>query len=197
VQHRLQDASDDEAWERFYHTYWALIVSFAVRKGCTRTMADDVLQETMIRLTRVMPAFVYDREKGRFRAFLLTIVRNATVDRLRREQKYAAMGESDNDRTTWSARVEDEVTPPPWEEDWAREWEHHVLRQALAAVKERVEPETYESFRLYVLEERSVAEVCGTLGMDRNTVYQHRNRLIRMLRTEVKRIDAELEEPMT
>jgi len=78
---------------------------------------------------------------------------------------------------------------------WDKMWDQQLFRTALERVRERVEPVTYRSFEMYVLEERPTAEVQAALGIDdRNTVYQQRSRVIRLLEAEVHRLRLEVGE---
>jgi len=67
-------SSDELAWEQFYAIYWAPIIGYARKLGLQEAEAHDVLQETMVALMKILPDFEYDRKRGKFRNFLLTIV---------------------------------------------------------------------------------------------------------------------------
>lgn len=190
---RLQDVRDAQAWDQFHGYYRTFILNFAGNRGCSQQMAQDVLQETMITLTRVMPNFSYNPLRGRFRTFLLTIVTSRIVDAFRREIKYTMARKPGHDSSQ-----ELYITPEPagrqWEDEWEREWQQHLLMQALRRVQAKIKPYIYDSFRMYVLEKRPAAEVTETLGIPENTIYQHRRRVIDMLRREITELRAELGE---
>ncbi len=190
---RMQNLYDTEAWDRFYATYRGLILSYARRKGCTDQMAQDVLQETLITLTRKMPTFRYDRMKGRFRGFLLMVVKSRIIDAYRREKKHVDMafrGGGDGDALT----VAGENVVNDWETEWDREWEHNLLMQALNRVRDRISRHIYESFRLYVLERKSADHVSAALDIPKDNIYEHRRRVISMLRDEVAAIRRDMGE---
>lgn len=191
---RLRDPHDQEAWDTLFEFYWGLIVSFARQRGCSYTTARDVLQETLLTLTRTMPDFHYDPGKGRFRSYLLTIVKNHIVDAFRREQKYInfaqiSPGQESGREFEIPDENADEIT-----QQWEEEWNRQLLRTALNRVRERLEPETYESFKMYVLEKTPVQTVCDRLNIDRNLLYQHKHRIINMLKKETLRLRRELED---
>ena len=77
---------DDAAeWERFVELYTPVIRQFvSVREDVGATDADDIVQEIFVRLVDVLRAGIYRPEKGRFRAYLGTMVRRLLIDRHRR-----------------------------------------------------------------------------------------------------------------
>lgn len=188
---RLRDPEDSDAWDTFHRRYSNLILSFAMRRGCTRPMAFDVLQETMITLMRIMPAFTYDRSRGQFRSFLLKIVQNHLVNAFRRERRYA---KADTDDGLPAERRADDAPDPAaaLEADWDHEWQKSCMLEALERVRRRCTPHTFQVFRQYVLEQRPMEQICKELDTNRNTVYQHRARLIRMLKEEVAALQQEM-----
>src|ERR1043165_6048157 len=68
---RLKDSADQESWQLFFDTYWRLIYKTAVESGLTDAEAQEVVQETMIRVWKKMPTFQYDPVKGSFKSWLL------------------------------------------------------------------------------------------------------------------------------
>lgn len=75
---RIKDLSEDDSWLEFFETYWKLIYNTALRQGLTSTEAQEVVQETMIYLSKTMPGFSYDPSRGSFKSWL----RNATQWRI-------------------------------------------------------------------------------------------------------------------
>jgi RNA polymerase sigma-70 factor (ECF subfamily) len=188
---RLHDDRDVDAWDEFYSRYWALVYDFALRRTRSRHLAEDVLQESMVRLMQLLPTFEYDRAKGQFRSYLLTVVRNTVAAAVRREARYTHLHDEELNDWHGGLPVEDSTE---WGQEWDRLWRQNLLRTALAAVRCRVAPATYESFRLYVLEAVPAAAVAEQLGIERNAVFQHRARLLSMLEQEVARLQEELGE---
>lgn len=189
---RMRDPGNTWAWQEFYELYGRLILNFAIKRGCSYELAEDVLQEVMIGLFQAIPRFAYDRERGRFRSFLFTIVQRTMSKCLRRERKHTNPDGSDARTTDWFARI-----PAPeaedWQSSWDRDWDQHILLQALERVKQRVAHGTFESFCEVVLKGRAVAEVSADLGISVDTIYQHRKRMTDRLRREVPRVVAELQ----
>ena len=184
---RLTDPLDAHSWEEFIGIYWPLIFQYARSRGCSPQMAADVFQETMINLVRGLPKFQYDRTKGRFRSFLLKIVNNRIVDIFRKESKFVHINGDEDDSANWIETVPDEADQD-WGKVWDLQFDKNILRRALTAVRHKVQPATYKSFRMNVLDGIPIQEVCEALGHDPNTVYQHKSRVIEMLKVECNRI---------
>lgn len=182
---RLKESPANPSWSVFYRRYAPLVLSFARRKGCDPQQAEDVLQETMLRLVRALPGFRYDRQRGGFRAYLLKVVQNVIwSDLAKASRKRTAEAEVHRSVSLPSAKIEKE---------WERAWQANLVAEAMDRVRTRITQTTYESFLLYAVEGRSALAVARQLGIDRNAVYQHRNRTIRLLRDEVERIACDRE----
>ena len=112
---RVRDASDDEAWRRFVGVYGRLILAECRRRGLKWDDAEDVAQLVLTRVFRSLRSFDYRPDRGRFRDWLGTVVRNE-VRRFQKRQQPRAGDEplnlddlADND--------------PAWNEAFAR----HIL----------------------------------------------------------------------
>ena len=189
---RLRDPGDDEAWESFYKRYAPLIVRFCLDSGCKHDLSLEVVQETLVYLTRRLATFSYDRHKGRFRSYLLSVVQGRITDAHRRAQRtsqlfsdLASAGDLDHIR---DSGVEDPG------EAWDRRWDEMLLDLALGRVRLRVHPRTFRSFEMYVREGVDVKEVARELGVKPNAVHQHRNRVIELLKREYAFLEKEVED---
>lgn len=187
----LRNGGGASAWERFYHTYSSIIVSFARRQGCDEHAALDVLQETMMVILRKLPDFNYDREQGKFRNWLMTIANNK-VREARRRAKVDRMVSLDAPQDTQASLAdqlpaEAESAADNLERDWRNTLLETALRKLLA--DPRTSPVSITVFRQVALENMAPAEVARLHDMTENNVYQIKNRTM----TRLKAIIAELE----
>src|ERR1700757_3332358 len=67
---RLKNWDDQESWKVFFETYWKLIYNTAIEAGLTDAEAQDVVQETVIRVLKSMPGFEYNGVRGSFKGWL-------------------------------------------------------------------------------------------------------------------------------
>jgi len=189
---RMRNPEDDEAWERFYGFYAPLVLQYSRRCGCSESMAGDILQETMVALMKSLPTFTYDRKRGRFRDYVRKIVRGRVGRAYKRSRMQCSLeGDLHPDRRN---QIPDRSIEEPGAA-WDKLWDQQLLRTALSRVRQRVEPHTFRSFQLYVLAEKPMAEVQAALGIaDRNTVYQQRSRVIKLLEIERHKLCLEVGE---
>ncbi|MBX3012518.1 MAG: sigma-70 family RNA polymerase sigma factor [Caldilineaceae bacterium] len=88
--HLLQQivARDQEAFLLLYERYGTLVFGLALRVVRHQVMAEEVTQDVFLKVwqqpTRWNPAL------GQFSSWLLTITRNAAIDRLRKERRHWA-----------------------------------------------------------------------------------------------------------
>ena len=68
-------------------------------------------------------------------------------------------------------------------------YEQELLDQALARVRMRVEPQTWEAFRLTTFDALSGAEVAARLGVAVTSVYKARSNVQKLLQAEVRDLE--------
>src|SRR2546426_4661305 len=73
---RLRDWQDQDGWREFFDAYWRLIYNVARKCGLADAEAQDVVQNTFIYLSRRMPNFRYDRQRGSFKSWLRVVTRS-------------------------------------------------------------------------------------------------------------------------
>jgi len=59
----------------------------ALRSGLNETEAQEVVQETVISVSKHMPEFHYDRAKGSFKGWLLQMTKWRITDHLRKRRR--------------------------------------------------------------------------------------------------------------
>src|SRR6059036_3519090 len=57
---RLKDRDDHDSWQDFFNTYWKLVYGVAMKAGLTDQEAQEVVQETVITVSRRIAEFKYD-----------------------------------------------------------------------------------------------------------------------------------------
>lgn len=86
---RAIEQRDQQAFLALYERYGNLVYSLAFRVVRHQTMAEEVTQDVFLKIwqqpTRWNPAF------GQFSSWLLTITRNAGIDRLRKERRHVTL----------------------------------------------------------------------------------------------------------
>jgi RNA polymerase sigma-70 factor (ECF subfamily) len=172
------------AWAQFYERYCDLILRYARRRGLNEHDAEDVVQETMLTLARLLPAFEYDPRRGRFVNFVLTVAHRKILALLRRASRRHEVGwvadEAGGVAGAW-------VAP----EEGGERWREVLAAEAVRRVREcpRTNGRTFAVFDAYVLQCRTVTCVTREFGMKPNAVYQIRNRFLKRVREEVRELE--------
>jgi len=168
---------EGDSWDEFYSLYAPMIIAFAKKQGCPDVMAEDVLQETIVALYRILPTFDYDRSKGRFRSFLFRVTSSKVIDAYRRGKALVSIDDSELiDKFNSDIEPSTEMTTA-----WGETWDNNVLGIAIDTARQRVKPLTYECFdRTYINGEQPV-DVAADLGIDANLVYQHRHKVQKII----------------
>lgn len=184
---RLRGDEAQEAWRDFYGLYWGAILRYACKLGLREHEAEEVLQETMVVLMRLLPEFRYDRQRGRFRNFLLTIVHRKSLALLRRSARRSEISWPETEEANTADPFDHGVSLA--EEERAR-WREAILEEAVRRVREneRLGADTFKVFEAYVLQRRPAEEVARTFGLKENAVYQIRNRILRRVQSEIVRL---------
>ena len=161
---------DDAAeWERFVELYTPVIRQFvSVREDVGETDADDVVQDIFVRLVGVLRAGTYRPEKGRFRAYLGTMVRRLLIDRHRRALARGAGNAVSAEEVELLAETPDaaEVVDMRLREARHAAAVEHVLSRTM------LDARTVAAYRAYALEGEPAAEVAARLGITVNALRQ-------------------------
>ncbi|MDB6037202.1 MAG: polymerase, sigma-24 subunit, subfamily [Verrucomicrobiales bacterium] len=191
---RLRDLGDEESWQDFFNTYWRLIYNTASKAGLSDVEAQDVVQETVIAVSKSITDFRYDRERGSFKGWLLNQTKWRIADELRLRRRHRrdcaeiSPGSGDDELIL-------ELPDPQGleiEKIWDKEWDSNLLETALERVKGRVHPKHFQVFDLYVLREWPVSRVAHDTGFNRMQVYLIKHRISGFLRKEIKAVEAAL-----
>ncbi|MBL9148536.1 MAG: sigma-70 family RNA polymerase sigma factor [Phycisphaerae bacterium] len=169
---RLATADDRAAWHEFCARYGDLIRGFMRRAGCTEDESDDLLQDVMMSLMKVMPSFRYDPAKGRFRGYLKTVVVRAIAKR-RCQKRPEVPLESGADMVDGSTVGSDEL--------WEVEWRQYHLRMAMTAIESEFSAQDRSAFQRYAVGGGSAQETADLLGLSVDQVYQAKSRILKRL----------------
>jgi RNA polymerase sigma-70 factor (ECF subfamily) len=182
---RLWDPRHDEqAWGTFLGRYGPLIHRWCRRRGLQHADADEVSGRVLAKLTTALRTFEYDPAQ-RFRGWLKTVVDN-TVRNFWRELAGRAGGRGSGDSDVQDLLEQVEV--PPDLDGLADELDEGLRRdleradRVTAAVRQRVEPQTWEAFWLTAVEELPAPEAAARLGLSVASVYMAKARVGKLLR---------------
>jgi len=183
---RLRQApADQQAWTAFVDRYGPLIFHWSRRWGLQDADADDVTQMVLVRLARKMPEFQYD-PGGSFRAWLKTLTQHAWSDFVAAQQRVGqGAGGSSVREALESIAARDDLV-----QRLEAEFEREVFEQASLRVRLRVDPQSWEVFRLTALEGQTGAAVAEQLGMQVAAVFKAKSRVQKHLQEEIQALDS-------
>jgi RNA polymerase sigma-70 factor (ECF subfamily) len=177
---------DQRAWNEFVRCYEPLIRRWCLRWRLQEADAGDIAQAVLAKLVVKLREFEYDPTRS-FRAYLKTLTGYAWRDFVDAHRK---AGAGTGDSMCWELLQGVEAR-----DDLLRrldqEFDRELLDAASIRVRERVEPHTWEAFRLTALEGMSGADAAVQLGMKVFTVFKAKNKVQKMLQEEVARLEAD------
>jgi len=182
---RLPDAADALAWDEFTAVYAPLVYRLARRRGLQPADADDLVQEVLTAVTRSVDGWLANSGRGPFRAWLLTIARNLTVNHLTRA-KTRPLGTGDSDM---ARNLAQQAFNGQSDSEFDIEYRREVFRWAAEHVRSAVTEKTWDAFWRSSVDQQPVEAVAKQLGMSVGSVYIAKSRVMNRLREIVHRLE--------
>jgi RNA polymerase sigma-70 factor (ECF subfamily) len=175
-----RDAVDQAAWSEFAGRYGRQVFEWCRQWKLQEADALDVTQTVLTKLAQKMSSFAYDPGRS-FRAYLKTLTRYACCDFLE-SRKRPGTGDGGSQVLEQLATLE---APDDQLHQLYTECDQELLQEAMSRVRARIQPHTWEAFRLTALEERPGAEVAERLQIKVATVFKAKSKVVKMLQEEI------------
>ncbi|HUI05598.1 MAG TPA: RNA polymerase sigma factor [Verrucomicrobiae bacterium] len=181
------------ALEELCRTYWYPLYAYVRRRGYESHEAEDLTQEFFARLLAKKYLADVDREKGRFRSFLLASLKHFLANEWDRAHAQKRGG----GQTLVSLDAETRYQREPVDEASAdklldRAWAVALLDQVLARLEMESEPKQFAALKAFLTVGQDAipyAEVAGKLGTTEGAVkvavHRLRKRYRALLREEI------------
>jgi RNA polymerase sigma-70 factor (ECF subfamily) len=182
---RLQDGGDNAAWDEFASIYRPFIVRIALRKQLQFEDAEDLAQQVLLLVLKNISKWKADPARARFRTWLQTVVRNATINALSRRPRDLACGGTNAQQQLHQRPGADD---PLW---FDLEWQRETLRWAAQQVRDEFEPATWTAFRDTAILELSAQEVAKRIGKSVGAVYIARSRVMQRIKQKIAELDGD------
>jgi RNA polymerase sigma-70 factor (ECF subfamily) len=144
----------------------------------------------MRRLLSAVRRYEYDRSKSGYRDWL-KVVTVKTVRKLLR----AARSPGDGSDAAGVLAMLKAIDDPAADSDLVKQideaYEKELLREASLRVQLRVDLQTWQAYRLAAIDKVLPADVAQQLHLQTDDVAAAKSRVVKMLRKEMKRLDAE------
>ncbi len=171
---------DTIAWAEFSSQYSAMLRSWCLHWGLQSADADDLIQDTLLIVFRRIAEF-RRRGAGSFRSWIRTIAWRCWCDAVARVERSMRAEVALRFRESLEARAS-------LEEEFQKLFENQILEQAMAIVKQRVQPSSWDAFRLTALENLGGEMAAEISGMQINAVYAARYRVQRLITAQMRQL---------
>jgi RNA polymerase sigma factor (sigma-70 family) len=197
---RNNDPQARAALEELCRTYWFPIYAYIRRRGRTREDAEDLAQEFFRRLIEKNDFAKVDSEKGRFRAFLLAMLKHFLANEWDKSQRQKRGGGVPHISLDWqSADTQFQLSggsDPSPDRAFDREWAVALLGKVIERLGSEYAAEgkgpRFESLKPFLATGQSpptCAEAARELGIEetalRVAVHRLRKRYRQLLRAEI------------
>jgi RNA polymerase sigma-70 factor (ECF subfamily) len=203
-----EDPGGREALEILCQRYWPPVYSYIRHRGYDKNATEDLTQSFFAQLLEKRSLKAADPERGRFRAFLLTSVRNFLSDSRDKDRTQKRGGDRQflpldfSGIENFKYEPTDEITP---EALFERQWANSVLAEVFDRLRQEAMEaqalerfERLEGFLTGELEGTRQSRVAEELGMNAETlrvaIHRLRKRFGRLLRERVAQTVADPEQ---
>ena len=188
------------ALERLCSAYWYPLYAYVRRQGRSQEDAQDLTQEFFHRLLERNYLRLADRNRGRFRSFLLTSLKHFLInewEKAKREKRGGGQQTLSLDEEMAESRFAAEpAVPQPPDALFDRGWAGILMERSMAALRAEFEESgklpTFERFKVYAFGQKGglpYLEMARELGMTEGAVrvalHRLRQRYGELLRVEV------------
>ena len=173
----MANGSRHDRWNEFVARYRPMMEAFMCERfPCVE--ADDIIQETLVALCKVLPSYRYaPDEKGHFHNYLTGILRNKALAALRKQRQQADLKED----------LQHVKGHPPEEQSYRKSIFEIALRQFLA--DESIADRTKRIFERVAINGESPEAVAVSFKMKRHAVDQAKSRSMDRLREIIKDLE--------
>ena len=194
------------ALEKLCRAYWYPLYAYVRRRGHSPEDAKDLTQEFFMRLLKHNWIGRADRQKGRFRSFLLSAMNHFLADEWDKARAQKRGGgvmplpiQFDTAETRYTHEPADNITPEQnYERRWAMALLEEVLRQLRSEYEQEGRMELFAALHSCLVGDRTsqpYAELAVKLGVSEGTVksavHRLRQRYRQLLREEIAQTVAE------
>ncbi len=184
----LHNVENAEAWASFYGRYVPILIGVARRLGLSEADAQDAAQETLAAFVREYRQNKYDRERGRLRSWLLTILRT----RVAQQYRARAVRKEEIGVTRLGGMPDERTASDAWEAERRRA----ILLQAIDELRKvsKTSDQSIQIFEMLARDGRSAPDVAEEMGLSAQDVYRAKSRVAQRLREVVTRIESVYDE---
>ena len=179
--------NSEPIWKAWFARHGGKLLLFARQQARYPDDAEDLVQETVVSVSKSIETFQYEPQRSSFKGWLFTIIKRKFID-LRRSQKrkkhflHTDLDQSAAEISMMSAEASQGEGPD--QQLWERDWEAFVKERTFKRLKERFKIEYLQIFDLAVNREWSTSRIAEHLKISKASVYLKLHRMRRALKKE-------------
>ncbi|MCU0713695.1 MAG: sigma-70 family RNA polymerase sigma factor [Pirellula sp.] len=180
---RVKDLGDADSWLEFVGIYQPTILKMARRRGLQDADARDVAQQILISVSHSISSWSPNLDGPPFRAWLVTITRNAITNALSRKPIDSAWGGS-----SVVSQMNSLPEPSSLEEtraELSRETRNQTILWAANQIRNEFSHSVWQAFWMTAIEGKPISEVAKALNCSAGSIYVSRYRVIARLKEKV------------
>lgn len=184
---RLQDLDDHSSWMEFFDRYRRFIFGIALKMGLSRQDAEEVVQDTVISVSRGLSSFAYNPTKGSFKGWLMRITQHKVVDQFRKLGRQVPTGGFSDG----SGAAQESAVDQPFDAFWEAEWQLNLLQVATDQLRLAVSPRNFQIFDWTVRMGRTAEETAKAFGISIVLVRVTKFRVLHEFKRILRRLEKE------
>lgn len=177
---KVRNKHDEQSWEDFVETYRPFIYSVCRKMNVAHYEAEELTQDILLKLWDKLPEFQYEKN-GRFRAWLCTVTGNQVKNFFRSHQR-----RSERNRKYFDESISDPEIESITEESWKK----YAVLKAMENIRPLFSEKVIKIFEL-LQEGKRRPEVADLMEVSPNQVSVYKERVLRRLTAEIRRLDQE------
>lgn len=181
---RIKDLADGTAWSEFLGIYQPVVYRMARRRGLQDADAQDVTQQVFLSVSNAIGGWVPGADQPPFRAWLVTITRNAVTKALSRRKPDCGTGSSSIVLLLHGQATDEHETTA----EFVRESRLGALRWAAEQIRTEFSAMTWRLFWETVVLGKSVAEVAADTGRTPGAIYMARFKILERLKQKTQEV---------
>lgn len=187
---RLRDKYDSGSWEDFTVQYKPYIFKVIRRMNISHDFAEDFTQNILLKLWEKLPETKIDPEKGNFRSWLTTVIRNEIINFMTKQKRRE--GKLTDQYVDQLKPYLDGAKSAEIENLAEEEWITYISEKAWENIEDQFEEVTKQCFIL-TSQGKEVADIAKLLSISEAVVYVYKARVKNKLKKEIRRLHVELQ----
>ena len=175
---RVRDRLDEKSWEDFIEIYRPYIYYFVRRMNIAHEEAEDITQNTLVKLWDKLPEFKHSFRTGAFRSWLCKIVKNQTINIINRQKNLS-------EKLKQMAVTIEQTSSNEMERMAKEEWNSYISNLAWKEVEQEFDENAREAF-LMSMKNISAEEIAEKLGINYKSVYVLKKRIKDRMKEKIK-----------